>query len=62
MRSTVRRLQCIRFFGGFVCCVALSQTAALPAKWQGTWVLDMVENFVKKERTGGADFNPQTQE
>jgi hypothetical protein len=28
----------------------------------GTWVLDMKENFVKKERTGGQEFNPQTQE
>jgi hypothetical protein len=28
----------------------------------GTWLLDMKENFVKKERTGGAEFNPQTQE
>jgi hypothetical protein len=29
---------------------------------QGTWVLDMKEDFVKKQRTGGADFNPQTQD
>lgn len=28
----------------------------------GTWVLDMDENFIKKQRTGGADFNPQTQD
>ena len=27
----------------------------------GTRFLDMVENFVPKEKTGGADFNPQTQ-
>jgi hypothetical protein len=27
----------------------------------GTWMLDMVENFVTKEKTGGQEFNPQTQ-
>jgi hypothetical protein len=29
---------------------------------QGTWMLDMDEDFVKRQGTGGVEFNPQTQE
>jgi hypothetical protein len=36
----------MRFLGGFLCWVALSQTAELPAKWQGRWVLDLQESKI----------------
>lgn len=32
--------------GGFFCCLALSQTAVLPAKWQATSVLDLQESKI----------------